>query len=238
MNTENNIDIVIIGKNQLHYELLSFFLVNELKADCLFQTQWPSVTKTNKESDRIKVWLFDCLDLNENEIEKSLGRQSAMMPAHLIVALFNVKRGYQLERLVKKNKIRGIFYTHDSRHVFLKGIRTMLTGQMWLSRKMLSNCVMLGREVFYPCFAENKPLSRREKVVLRNVASGASNQEIADKLQISVHTVKTHLYKIYRKINVPNRLQATLWANTCLLETSQAQQTALLNRSFEKKSFG
>ena len=43
-----------------------------------------------------------------------------------------------------------------------------------------------------------------------------SNQEIADALQISLHTVKTHLYNAYKKINVPNRLQGALWAATYL----------------------
>ena len=49
--------------------------------------------------------------------------------------------------------------------------------------------------------------------VLALVSSGARNDEIADRLFISPHTVKTHLYKIYKKIGVPNRLQAALWAS-------------------------
>jgi DNA-binding CsgD family transcriptional regulator len=44
------------------------------------------------------------------------------------------------------------------------------------------------------------------------VVSGATNEEIAARICISPHTVKTHIYNIFKKIKVPNRLQAALWA--------------------------
>jgi len=51
-------------------------------------------------------------------------------------------------------------------------------------------------------------LSSREKEVLAMLALGLSNQEIADKLFVSLNTVKTHLSNIYMKLDVKRRTQA------------------------------
>jgi LuxR family transcriptional regulator, maltose regulon positive regulatory protein len=51
-------------------------------------------------------------------------------------------------------------------------------------------------------------LSQRELEVLRLITEGLSNQNIADKLVISVGTVKTHLSRIYSKLEVRSRTQA------------------------------
>ena len=56
-------------------------------------------------------------------------------------------------------------------------------------------------------------LTQREMEILSVLASGAKNEEIATRLFISPHTVRTHLYTIYKKIQVNNRLQAVLWAS-------------------------
>jgi LuxR family maltose regulon positive regulatory protein len=57
-----------------------------------------------------------------------------------------------------------------------------------------------------------EPLSQRELEVLHLVAAGWTNQEIADKLVISVRTVKKHVENIHGKLGVSNRMQAALRA--------------------------
>ncbi|MBI4787693.1 MAG: response regulator transcription factor [Chloroflexi bacterium] len=55
-------------------------------------------------------------------------------------------------------------------------------------------------------------LTERELIVLRLVAVGTSNSEIAEKLCISVHTVKTHIRNILDKLQLENRTQAANYA--------------------------
>jgi LuxR family maltose regulon positive regulatory protein len=52
-----------------------------------------------------------------------------------------------------------------------------------------------------------EPLSERELEVLRLLAEGLSNQQIARQLIVAVGTVKTHIHNIYGKLNTQNRVQ-------------------------------
>jgi DNA-binding NarL/FixJ family response regulator len=58
-------------------------------------------------------------------------------------------------------------------------------------------------------------LTQRESEVLRQLASGLTNKEIAISLHISYETVKEHVQHILRKIGVSDRTQAAVWAVRC-----------------------
>ncbi|MBR6302075.1 response regulator transcription factor [bacterium] len=64
-------------------------------------------------------------------------------------------------------------------------------------------------------------LTDREKSVLLLVTEGKSNKQIADELVISLVTVKSYLYSIFKKLKVKNRTQATLVASQMDLSEKQ-----------------
>src|SRR5262245_53884654 len=60
--------------------------------------------------------------------------------------------------------------------------------------------------------AEPPQISEREREILRLVAMGATNQQIAHQLNISINTVKVHLRNIFGKIGAASRTEATVYA--------------------------
>ncbi len=57
------------------------------------------------------------------------------------------------------------------------------------------------------------PLTDREEEVLRNVARGRTNQEIAGELHISLSTAKTHVASLMTKLGARNRVEIAMWAH-------------------------
>jgi DNA-binding NarL/FixJ family response regulator len=83
-------------------------------------------------------------------------------------------------------------------------------------RQALSPAVyqVTGRPVRLPGrrTTPQQPLTRREQEILRLLAEGCSNAEIAARLRIKEPTVKGHLWRLYRKIGVRSRTAAVAWA--------------------------
>ena len=74
--------------------------------------------------------------------------------------------------------------------------------------RRVSTAMNLGKELG----RKDNPLTPRETQVMRHLALGLSNKEIAQSLQISLETVKEHVENILRKLAVANRTKAAIWA--------------------------
>ena len=130
------------------------------------------------------------------------------------MALFNLSSriDVKLEKELLKRGIHGVFEQNCLGPIFIKGIKKLERGQYWFSRDSLSQALRDLKEDNEHFIDSENPLTEREKEVLLYITSGASNHEIAYELNISPNTVKVHIYNIYRKTNVKNRFQASLWA--------------------------
>jgi len=96
----------------------------------------------------------------------------------------------------------------------IKAIQTVHEGELWVERKMISSFFdqMDGAGEGDQEGKTDEGLTVREQEVLLCLTSGSTNKEIAEALNISEKTVKSHLNSIFRKLNVSRRLEAILYA--------------------------
>src|SRR5258708_2180035 len=95
----------------------------------------------------------------------------------------------------------------------VKGIEAIFRGEYWLPRRLLGAHLERTRTVQLPASPAATLLTRKELETLRLLATGSSTEHIANELRVSPHTVKTHIYNLFRKIRVSNRVQAVHWAS-------------------------
>lgn len=107
--------------------------------------------------------------------------------------------------------IWGYLRNSDSPATILKALRGVYEGTIWAERRILEKAIsrpMILPERLKTQMPGYAPLTNREVEMLTMVLQGASNREIADRSSISERTVKTHLYRVYRKLNVNSRTKA------------------------------
>lgn len=105
----------------------------------------------------------------------------------------------------------GFLLKGCTREALLNAIRTAAAGESAWTRDELRR---VTGALATPRLAADVevPLTQRESEVLRQLAYGLTNKEIAQALHISYETVKEHVQHILRKIGVSDRTQAAVWA--------------------------
>lgn len=135
----------------------------------------------------------------------------ARFPNIAIVMLTSSERDGHLYEAVQAGVSGYLLKSLDANELFdlLSGV---VNGETAMTRAMAGKLLKAVANRMADEDKGEQALTERELFVLRLVASGASNQEIAQKLSISVNTVKSHLKNILEKLQLENRTQAATYA--------------------------
>jgi LuxR family transcriptional regulator, positive regulator of biofilm formation len=208
----------IVGRNMLQNELLLSFLKKETGLKGRYFPNLESIPHIDANEPAIsQLIILDCKNIDLRNLWPDIRKWNCSNSWPCFFVMCNAESDSQFEKTAMDNGIQGIFYNNDSMKLISKGICAVLNGDLWYSRKILAKIFMEERSssnlTLHPTVSR---LTVREKQVLSCIASGYNSKAISNELIISMHTVKTHIYNIYRKINAHNRLQASLWATKYL----------------------
>ena len=205
--------IHLIGMNTLQNNLLLSFLKEKihLNGRCVHNLESAMAIHENAPI-LTQLLLLDYPNMVKKEFWPRFSKWKRSNTNQYLVALYNIEYGTEVEIIALKNKIQGLFYKNDHPDIIAKGISAILKGDLWYSRPSLKRYIDdFKHSIDVPEHVDLSNITFREREILTLIAAGASNKTISDRLCISVHTVKNHIYNIYKKINVSNRLQAALW---------------------------
>jgi DNA-binding NarL/FixJ family response regulator len=135
---------------------------------------------------------------------------SERLPVRLILLTAALDEATLIEAV--RLGVKGIVLKDMAPRVLVQAVREVHGGGEWLERRSTGRALgkLIERQAGERELAQL--LTPREIEMVRMVASGLRNKEIARRLSIAEGTVKTHLHNIYEKLEVGSRLELTLRA--------------------------
>jgi DNA-binding NarL/FixJ family response regulator len=156
------------------------------------------------ESSQPDVVVLDCElpGIGGIEVAQEIERRS--LPSR-VVAL----SAYDSDRYVRgmlEAGAKGYLLKEEAPETVVTAVRAVARGEEWYSQQVMSKVMTWARG--------ERPggLTEREVEVLRLVAEGLSNKEIARKLQVAERTVQFHVSNILQKLDAASRVEAAMWA--------------------------
>jgi LuxR family transcriptional regulator of csgAB operon len=204
--------ILLLGRKTIQTSLLSEFLA-------AFLGYYVSVAENlSPDADEVlainSLVLMDYASLTAQEQTRFLDTLGEMSSPPL-VAFFNAQEADEHDYLLDWPVVKGIFYEDVSQETLLEGVQVIFSGALWFSQSLLCRYLEKQRRRTKRRRESISVLTTKEQEILRLIASGKTNDAVAETLYISAHTVKSHLYNIFKKIKVSNRIQATNWMKSC-----------------------
>ncbi len=133
---------------------------------------------------------------------------------------------------------RGVFFRTESLKQLAKSISCVHAGQVWAGSSELHyllDAIAEPAAIRFTAVGGEGLLAARELDVVRCVAEGLTNREIAHRLSLREHTVKNYLFRIFDKLGVSSRVEVVLYAlgSGAAQESSTAakKQPALVPRA-------
>lgn len=146
----------------------------------------------------------------KNGLDVARELQNGRVPTRIVLLTAELDEGELLDAI--RLGVQGIVLKEMAPQMLLKCIRKVHAGEQWIELRSAKQAFekLLRRETGMQEVAS--VLTPQEMKIVRMVASGLRNKEIAHKLCISEGTVKVHLHNIYEKLDVDSRLALLRYA--------------------------
>lgn len=136
---------------------------------------------------------------------KMLEPLQAKYPTAKYILLDSGLKEQEICYLLFYHKVSGVIPPNTSIELFLKALSVVHSGQIWIDNKHLKSLLQSNGAISK--MGRIKSLSRQDFQITEMVAQGLKNREIAARLCLSEHTIKAHLSRIFKMLNISRRTQ-------------------------------
>jgi NarL family two-component system response regulator LiaR len=207
--SERSIRVCVADRQSLVRKGICALMAAEPDLDVVGEAETPAVLDEVLERKQPDVVLIDSTLFPDDDSE-AMYRIITHHPAQRVLVLASVGGDERIFMAIKAGAV-GVLLKSCEPDDLLRAIREVQRGGAWLepavARRLLDEITHTTR-----LHASGDTLTERELDVLRLVAHGYSNQQIANQLVICEGTVRVHVSNILSKLHLASRTQAALYA--------------------------
>lgn len=184
-------NVLINLSNYLFSEALKELLIKELDGDNKI------VARDSLEGFKPTIILTDLNNINQ--------KLFCRYPEAKVILLDTGLEQEDIVTVLLSYKMHGVLSVLADIHLLRKALKVVSEGEIWIDngtiKAFLHNAGLLSKT------GKINGITEKEKEIIRYVSRGYRNKEIASKLSVSEQTVKVHLSRLFRKLNVSSRSQ-------------------------------
>ncbi|BAX52726.1 TPA: response regulator transcription factor [Photobacterium damselae] len=205
--SQKKFNILLIGLKTMNTELI----INQINNNRLNDISFRNISNFNYD---FKTSSYDLIIIDHHaiSINKNINELLESKDSETPILIFNIDTDITTDTLLSWPKVKGILSKDSPIEHLIKSIAVVIEHGLWLPRQTL--------EQMLDYYRNHKPsndtrllptqplLTRREKQILGLLTEGKTNIEIAETLFVAETTVKSHIYNLYKKIDVKCRKEA------------------------------
>jgi DNA-binding NarL/FixJ family response regulator len=216
--SNGNISVLVITADNITAELLTSAFTRQRKKGFAVQMLTGSSQKIIGKLSSYKPDVALICDELTDSPHAGFKVLQKLRKSHQSTASIMLLQYFKSDNVIEafREGARGVFSRAHSLKALSKCIRTVHEGQYWASNEDLGY-IMSALANLKPLQlndATGMPLlTRREEDVVRLVAEGLKNGEIAERLDVAEHSIRNYLYRIYEKLGISTRVELVLYAS-------------------------
>jgi DNA-binding NarL/FixJ family response regulator len=153
------------------------------------------------------------------QMERSALPDIATLAKGTSILVVTANEGAEDALVALRRGVRGIVFKRFAVETLMEAIWAVADGHVWMPPELQSAVTADWRE------PSAMRLTEREREVVRHVALGLRNAEVAQRLGVSEVTIKTHLSSVFQKLGLRDRVELTLYAIRAGLADAERRQS-------------
>ncbi len=205
--SQKKFNILLIGLKTMNTELI----INQINNNRLNDISFRNISNFNYD---FKTSSYDLIIIDHHaiSINKNINELLESKDSETPILIFNIDTDITTDTLLSWPKVKGILSKDSPIEHLIKSIAVVIEHGLWLPRQTLEQMLDYYRNHKPSNDTQLLPtqplLTRREKQILGLLTEGKTNIEIAETLFVAETTVKSHIYNLYKKIDVKCRKEA------------------------------